>query len=77
MQQAWTVARHDGSNLLGFFSSDAPRVLANQTGFSTVPKTMMCYKMHGSYHSGIFTTLYFVVFLVWSKAWSKNADHQH
>eukprot|EP01052_Picozoa_sp_SAG31_P027216 SAG31_NODE_2529_length_5556_cov_114.211472_6_plen_133_part_00 len=34
------------------------------TGFSTVPKTMMCYKMHGTYHSGVFTTLYFVAFLL-------------
>ena len=39
-------------------------IVGGLTGFSTVPKTMMCYKMHGSYHSGIFTTLYFVFFLV-------------
>lgn len=34
------------------------------TGFSTVPKTMMCYKMGGSHYAGLFTTGFFVAFLV-------------
>ena len=34
------------------------------TGFSTVPKTMMCYKMGGSHYAGLFTTAFFVVFLI-------------
>lgn len=34
------------------------------TGFSTVPKTMMCYKMGGTYYSGLFTTGFFVAFLL-------------
>lgn len=34
------------------------------TGFSTVPKTMMCYGMGGSHYAGLFTTMFFVAFLI-------------